>query len=318
MGDDVGDLGQAHLDLVLDGMADAVAVFDGEVRVDLDVDVHEVSEADFFHAELFDAEDAGDSGGGGAGGFEEGGIGGAIEIFMEGLPEEMDAIECDDGATGERGDVVRFFKTGTSDECDDDADEGGGGGDRIGAMVPGVSFQGSAGSLVAFLQGVAGERFLDDDDEGEHGKGEPGGRLVAVDDVLRALDGDDSAGGEKGGGGEEGAELLGAAFSEMVAFVGGLAGDAERDEDDHGGEQVVQGLDAIGDERVGISDDAGDDFHGSQKGVHEHAFDHCPGGGCEMCFHARAGNDGSMLKGAQWKRPRGAISRSIANKLTRG
>ena len=64
---------------------------------------------------------------------------------------------------------------------------------------------------------------------------------------------------------------LGFAVAVGMVVVGGQGGDLQAGPDDEGTDDVGGGFDAVGDEGVGIADDASDDLDDGQHDVDGHA-----------------------------------------------
>ncbi len=67
---------------------------------------------------------------------------------------QLTAIDEDDDAADEGGDVIRHLKPVPADEGDADADQGGAGGDGVRTMVPRIAFESGAGGLVTLAHGI--------------------------------------------------------------------------------------------------------------------------------------------------------------------
>ena len=74
----------------------------------------------------------------------EGAIDVAVEHVVERAFEDGAAVNHDEHTPGEGGPVVGGFVAFAPDHGDADADGGGGGCEGIGAMMPGVAFEGVA------------------------------------------------------------------------------------------------------------------------------------------------------------------------------
>jgi hypothetical protein len=90
-------------------------------------------------------------------------------------------------------------------------------------------------------------------------------------EVLDALPGDDCAGSEQGEGEKKRGELLGFAVAVGVIVISRFLGHFDADQSDNGSQNVVDGLDAVCDEGVGMPDQAGDDLDGGEGAIGEDA-----------------------------------------------
>lgn len=148
--DDVVD-GQVGVhESILHDVTDDMAIADGHVAVDGDVEIHQQADAAFADAAFFHVADAVDAFGDLADLLLDVGGGGGIHHFVECGAQEAEGVHHDDGAGGHGGPVIHGLVAGAADEGEGDADEGGGGGEGIGAVVPGVVLEGGA------IEGLAG------------------------------------------------------------------------------------------------------------------------------------------------------------------
>jgi len=256
---------------VLDIVTNAVALGDAEGAVHLHVDVHVVTQTGLFHPQFFDHPHTG-HGGADAAGFLIDFLGRrTVHVFMQGRAQQVRAIDEDDDTADKGSDVIGGVIALPADERDADADKRGAGGDGIRAMMPGVALQRRAGGLVTFAQRIAGQALFDNDDQDEDRQGEPRGRGVPVHDVIHALPGDDAAGEKQGDGGKQRGELLRTAMAIRVIIIWRLFSYLQTHQDHEGNENVADGLDAIGDEGIRMTHDAGGDLDHSQEHVHRDA-----------------------------------------------
>jgi len=250
----------AFLEGVFDTVADGVAGFDGDAAVDGDVEVDDVAHAVLADEAFVDAQHVGDGRGDGSDGALELFGAGGIHEFINGAAEEAEAVVCDDAAGKECGPVISGGIAFAADESDGDADGSGGGGEGVGVVMPGVALEGGAFDVLCGAKDEAGEGGFDDDHENEDREGEPGGHVMGREDFLDALDRDHAGGTEKRERDDEGGDRFRLAVAVGMFAVGGDDGDAQAAPDDEGGEDIGGGLDAVGDEGVGIADDAGGDL----------------------------------------------------------
>lgn len=285
MRDDVVHLRHLAAQGVDDGVRDAVRVFDSHGAVDLDVDVHEIAEADFHHPQFFDAPHLGHGAGDPAHLREEFGRRRAIHVFVERLAEERNAIVTDHEAPDEGADVVRFLVTRPADQRHDDAEKRRRGRDRVRTVMPCVALERRARSLVAFFQGVTREQFLGHDHQQKHGKREPRGRRMPLEKIARALVGDRAARSEKRHRREKRAQLLGLAVSVRMIPVRRLGREFQRNEHDGGRHDVVDRLDAVRHQRIGMTDDSRDNLHCRERSIHKDALERGANGGGDWLGH---------------------------------
>ena len=86
-----------------------------------------------------------------------------------------------------------------------------------------------------------------------------------------ALDGQGSAGAEDHQGAKDARHGLGFAMAVGVGGVGGDGGEFEAGPDEEGRNDVEEGLETVGNEGVGMADEAGGDLGGAEHGVEAHA-----------------------------------------------
>lgn len=188
--EDIGDGGFGLADCGFDLAAEDMGIVEGEEGIGLDVEVDVVFEAEFSDAEFFGVLDARDVSGGGVEAIEQGGVGRAVHEVVDGGTEDAEAVECDDEGGDERGPVVGGFPAFSFPDGDGDADEGGDGGDGIGAVVPGIGLDGGGAEGVSDIEDAAKEGFLDEDDGGEDDECEGSGCVVGGDDLTNGGGGD--------------------------------------------------------------------------------------------------------------------------------
>jgi len=142
------------------------------------------------------------------------------------------------------------------------------GGNRIGAVVPGVGDEGGAGRLFADDALVPVQRLVDENRPQGSRRGHFAGHAVGtrLDDVpdlvgdARAREDDDAAD-------DRFADGFGAAVAVRVLRVGGHAAELVGEKNDSVGDQVGKGVDGVGDERGAVTENSADEFDQRKKQV---------------------------------------------------
>ena len=235
---DVCDGGEAGAYGVFHGVRDGVSLPHGEVGVDDDVEVCVEVESHFTDPAGFDGDDVLDGLGGLGDGVVDGGVRGGVHHAGDCVAEEIDSVVSDEDTGEEGGVIVCGFEAWSSDDCDGDADEGGEGGERVGAVVPCVGVDCGASDLEGEFEDAPEEDFFDEDDAGEDEQGEGGWCVVRGDDFADTACGEKDCGDNEGEGDGEGGEGFGFAVSVGVFVVGRLCGEGES-ESDHGGAEEI-------------------------------------------------------------------------------
>lgn len=126
--------------------------------------------------------------------------------------------------------------------------------------MPGIRAEGGASEFLSGVRHFSVQPFLDEDNEEENTESEGGRRVVRGTDFPDALDGDADGGSDEGEGHGEPSHGFGFAVAKRMILVGRFGGNAETAPDDQGTEDIRCGLNAVGDQCVGIAENAGDDF----------------------------------------------------------
>ena len=185
---------------VLDAVGDRVAFADGQVRVDLDVDVHEVLQARLADAQGLDAEDAGDVQGLGADRGEQVGVGLAVHEDLGVVPEQPGADPEDRPGDGRRGGVVGPVPGGTAPLRRGHAREHGERAEGVEAIVPGRREQCGRAGPAGDAAGPPVEALLEDRPARGDRQGEPLGRPVRASESREGLPADRQGQGDQDDG----------------------------------------------------------------------------------------------------------------------
>ena len=254
-----------------DLVSDIVRAEDGHGGIDFDVHIDEIIVAHFADEAFFNEGDFGDGGGDGGDALGESGVGGAIHEFIHGRAEEAPAVPGDDAGGEEGGAVIGGFVAGAAPERDGDADKGKSGGDGITAMVPGIRGERGAFEGEPLAPDKTKENFLGDHDADEDEEGKGGWSLMGPEDITNGGGGDPEGGENEDGGNDGGSEGLGFAMAVRVTFIGREFSEGDTAPDDEGTDEVSKGFDAIGDQGLGMAEEAGGDFDGGKERIQNQA-----------------------------------------------
>ena len=236
----------------------------------------------FADSTCFDGDDEIDGLGGFSDSGVDGGIGSGIHHVGDGVAEQVDSVVSDEDAGEQGGVIVSGFEAGSADDGDGDADEGGEGGEGIGAVVPRVGVNGGASDFEGEFEDASEENFFDENDAGEDGEGEGCGCVVRGDDFADTARGEEDGGDDEREGDGEGCEGFGFTVSVRMLFVGGFCGEGEAEPDCGGAEKIEAGFDSVGDERVAVAEDTAEYFCGCEEEVGDGTGD----GGAGAFAHA--------------------------------
>ena len=155
--------------------------------------------------------------------------------------------------------------------------------------MPGVRLHRAAAELLRGSGDFAKERLFHHDDQHEHPEGERRGRVMRDDDLAYALHGQTDGGGDDREGHGDGGQRLGFAVAVRMLFVRRLCGDFQAKPDGERAEDIERGLDAVGDERVAMAEDARDDFDEREEEIYGHADQSQPRDGAVAASAAGGG-----------------------------
>src|ERR1700677_2819715 len=138
-------------------------------------------------------------------------------------------------------------------------------------MMPGVGIEDDAFQGLGFAGNEAKKEFFDDHDGDENEKSKGSGRFAVLEQIGGGFE-DDAQGGEKEHDGDRrGGEGLGFAVAIGMLAIGRFGGDDEALPDNDGTKNSGGGLDGVGDEGVGMAENAGGEFGSGQRGIDAHA-----------------------------------------------
>lgn len=274
--EDVADGGDGGADLVFDVVGDGMAALHGHEGIDLHMHVGVVTMTDFADHAFFDALHTRHVGRGPPNFIDDVLAGRTVHQFAQGGAQQVPAVPGDDAGSDNGGDIVGGFITFAADQGDGDADGGAEGGDGIAAMMPGIGTHGGTIDGFGFLGNEAVEGFLDDDYEDQYREGE-GFRSVAFTGkkFVGGIEGDAGSGEQQHGGDNGRGDGFGFTVTVGMVFIGRFLGNHHCAPDNDGAENIGEGFDGIGDQRVGMADDSGKQFPGSEQGIENHAEPGC-------------------------------------------
>ncbi len=225
-------------DRVFDIVADAMSFADREFGVDADVNIGIEVGTHFAKPAFFDIDDAVDAKGDYADFlFDFLGWGG-IHDFLDGRNEDSPSVEGDNRAGKEGGPFVRGFPAGACKDGDGNADESACGSDGVGAVVPGLGFDGAAAELLGGAGDFVEKGFFDEDDDDEDAKGEECGRLTGGIDFLDTFEGEGDGSTDDGEGDSDRGDWFGFSVAVGVAFVGWFCGDFQSEPNSEGAKNI--------------------------------------------------------------------------------
>lgn len=252
---------------VFDIMSDAVSCLDRNVGVDFEVDIHDQVAAAAADDQCFDIEHGrvgSDSpqDGLGLGVFEA-----PVHEFVQGWSQNADGIVGDEEGDKERGELIKEGKARPGEDGDGDAREGGQRGKTIATMVKGFGPQGDA--VVPFGGGdrVAVEAFLGENDGAEGRDGKEGRRGLRTAELANSVPCDEDSRAQQAEACHEGGKGFRFAVTIGMFVVRFPSTDAETVPDDQGGDAIGDGLDPIGDQGIGRTREADENFEGSEGQV---------------------------------------------------
>ena len=223
--EDVCHRGVGVADGVFDIVADAMSFADREFGVDADVNIRIEIGTHFAKSAFFDIDDAMDAEGDEANTFHDFLGWGGIHDFLDGRNEDSPSVEGDDRAGKEGGPFVRGFPAGACKDGDGNANESACGSDGVGAVMPGLGFDGAAAELLGGAGDFVEEGFFDEDDDDEDAEGEECWWVTGGIDFLDTFEGEGDGGTDDGEGHGDGGEGFGFSVAVGVAFVGWFGGD---------------------------------------------------------------------------------------------
>lgn len=270
------DIGEAEFRLeeaVFDGVGDAVAVAHAAVAGDTDVQVGQADETALAHPALFHAGYPGDLAGGGENFLHFFGGDLFVQDVAGGSAEHFESVPYDQPA-GEQGrPVVRRGPCGSAEKCQRNAESGGEGSEGVGAVVEGIDFHGAAADFSALETQPAKEALLDEDggDQDDQGEGGgdvfPGGCRVLVEDFPQAVNAEGEAREQEKEGSCHGGQGFHFPVTVGVFVVRRAFGVFDGTPHHARTEDVEGGLDAIGQEGVGASENAAEDLGQGEKPI---------------------------------------------------
>ena len=250
---------------VLDIMCEGMSLVDRPFAWDLDVNIDKQFRAAFSNPTTSDAGDLWHRCGCVADLKDHVRCWTCVHDFVDGRPQQFVAIERNDRAGDERGVVVSTLESRSAQQRDGDANEGGGGSDGIGAVMPGIRAEGGASEFFSGVRHLSVQPFLDEDNEEEDAEGERGGCVVRSANFPDALDGDADGGSDEGKGDGEAGHGFGLAMAIRMILIGRFGRNAKAAPDDQGTQNIGCGLNAVGDQCVGIAENACHDFCGGEE-----------------------------------------------------
>ena len=253
----VVDGGFGPLDSGLDRPGDGVPLPHADGIVHHHVQVDKELEAHLAHEAFLRGHHAGHGFGQGAEVLRPRAGRGFVHDFAESRPENMVGIVHDKTTGHQRRPIVGAFPTPAANQGNADAHKRGGRGDGVGAVVPGVGLHGAAVHLVAHAQHPAVERFLDGNDDGQHGQRKLSRQRVRGLDAHQALVSNVDRGRHQGARHQQGRQGLGLAVAVGVIVVGLAGGGAQPQPHDAGTHDVGGRLNGVGNQGVGIAQHAG-------------------------------------------------------------
>ena len=144
----------------------------------------------------------------------------AIHEIANGRSHQQSAVHQDHTGGNQSGPVVGRFPSGAADQGHRDSDKGGARTDGVSAVMPCVGGNDDATGRLAHRHHPVGKKFLDDDHQGQHQQGPPGGRAVGGAYFRDRFDGNAGSGAQHEGRHPSRRQCFGASVAEGIALVG--------------------------------------------------------------------------------------------------
>ncbi len=191
----------------------------------------------------------------------------SVENFSQRRSKQTRTGGGDNGTGEKRGVDIGALPFCTAKQRDGDTEERSDRRNGIGAMVPGIGGNGSALKGPADAIDETEEYCFDDNDTDEDHQCEWGRCVMGQENFAGALQSESSARGENAESDDDGSERFGLAMAVGMSRIGRTRGEAQAAPNDDGPSDIERRFDAIGDEGVSVTKDAGGDFHDGENDI---------------------------------------------------
>jgi hypothetical protein len=190
-----------------------------------------------------------------------------IENFRQRGPKQTRARGGNDGAGKERRIGIGPLPFFSAEQGNGDSEECRGGSDGVGPVMPGVGGDGSAFERAAGAIHKTKKCFLNNDDADEHDEGERRGSVMWAENFAHTLECDNAGRGQHSECDKDGGKRLSFAVTVGMGCIGWARGISQTTPDDDRARDIERGLDPVGDERVGIPENAASYFRNCEDHI---------------------------------------------------
>ena len=260
-------------DGVFDAMGELVAVTHGHGAVYSHVQIDVVIDAHFADETFIEIDDTGNSSRRLLDSSNDFPTGSGIENFGESRAEQACACGRDYGASKQGSVSVSALPLVAADEREGNTEQRGDRRDGVGTMMPGVARDGGAFDVPAKSIHKTKKRFFDDDDPHQHNEGEWGRRVMRAKNLAHTFDGQDGSGGQNPECNDDGSQRLSFTMAIGMRRVGWSRRETQAAPNDDGAGDVERRFDAIGDERVRVTEYSTGDLNNGEDDVDKQAYE---------------------------------------------